>query len=221
MRVNLAEVNWENIMSKEHLESIINARIASGQFDSMADIERRAGMKMDVLRHYFKGRVKSLKTDYSVGLARCLGMSTEELATLMFSKEGAANTEMVSLPCLRIDEMEKRGRRGRGNITIDAAAGLTIPAKANKWILLDDDAMMPTAKKGDAVLMIEDSILKSGGLYFLSGEATPPVFRRVKMRMGDSRIDALADNPDYPSEENIAPKSLKILGRAVAVLKFI
>jgi len=208
-------------MSKEHLESIVNARIASGQFDSIADIERRSGMKLDVLRNYFKGRIKSLKLEYSTGLARSIGVSSDELAAIMFSKDGGAKLPASSVPLYRIADLERRGKHAKGSVTIDDGMGMAIPARASKWVVLDDDAMSPTAKKGDAVLMVEDAPLKTGGLYFMSDGDTSPILRRVKVRIGSNRIDALTDNPDFPSEENISQKSLKILGAAAAVLKFI
>lgn len=82
-------------------------------------------------------------------------------------------------------------------------------------MLADSDAMAPTIRSGDQLLIDTSQCLaERDGLYALPGE-TAPLIRRISMDPITRRLNILADNSAYPSQYDHDRRSLTIIGRVI------
>jgi len=82
------------------------------------------------------------------------------------------------------------------------------------------DAMDPTVRAGDRVLVDQSETEPSDGLFALRDKAGRTIVRRLQSDMSSRKITVLSDNPLHRPEE-VQAKSLKLLGRVKMILKVI
>lgn len=222
--------------TNKRFERFLHERMPARNIKSIMELERKSGIPTDTLRQFIAGRTKTIKHPYLLGLSQSLGVTVEELISIVSGKNiavappksiahrAAPTDDTIRFECFKARDMASRSAKPLGGISIDKSIGLAIPTSNAKWVQADDDAMRPVIGRGDVVL-VDTSVrdVAGSGIYFLRGSGTgaTPMLRRVSVKPAAGKIDIAAEDPAHGVEENIAPDSVDILGLALMVLKFL
>lgn len=80
---------------------------------------------------------------------------------------------------------------------------------------IGDDTMLPTLRPGDHVLTdLSRTNFYTDGIYVLNNAGCFPV-KRLAMLPDKARIRVGADNPEYPSFDDVDPAGLRIFGQVI------
>lgn len=188
-------------------------------FNSMVELEDKAGVERDRVRHFLKGHTKSLSSSNTQKICAALGISVYEFLGAGPSGKSAVHSVFKAENV----QTSPPNEHAIGSISIEVPASFGLPGSADQggWLLVGDSAMSPSIAKGDFVWAEWVSTFEGAGIYLVrgNGKSATTLLRRVAPHGIAGKVDVSADNPRHRSETNIAPSALKFLGRVGFVIK--
>lgn len=127
----------------------------------------------------------------------------------------SAGLSTIAIPVLASSELEDTVSRVR---LVDEAwlHGLCSRPTSVSIVIVEGDAMRPTLRNGDEVL-IQRYLANENprdGLYVIRAD-TGLMVRRIALEPSRNRIAVLTDNPHYPNWEGLPRNGLHIVGRVI------
>lgn len=121
---------------------------------------------------------------------------------------GATKTLVVTVPSLQPDKPD---------FPFDRNYLLTITKRSAAELgsaIVSDDAMAPTLRRGDALLIEPCDSVTEAGLYASVADAQVTI-RRVIQGLKPGTISVMTDNDDYPDFNDVALSDYPVAGRVV------
>jgi SOS-response transcriptional repressor LexA len=189
----------------------VRRRMADLDIRTIKELEEKAGLPRDTIRHLISGRTVSVRSNKLPRLAEALKMSVEELV----HGGPAGGAEVATLmPMAAQDQPSAQ----IGRVRFDAQ---TLPAFGAsdgdpRWMVASTDNMAPTIAPGDVVL-VDSSVkaVQADGIYCVVSATGAITFRRIQISSVSGRITLANDNPKYAPETQIKPDSISVAGRVI------
>ena len=199
--------------------SAIGQRVRIRMFElnigTVKELEIRAGLPKDTIRHLVSGRTKSVRSSKLTGLAAALEMTVDELVHGIKRKDGAESLQMTVS-----SQDEPATVLGRLQIDDALLGRFGASGSASHWLISQMDNMAPTIGAGDMVL-VDSSVTRAecDGIYSVANSSCAHTFRRIQLSAAGGMVSILNDNPRYGNESGVNPADVRVVGRVLGVYR--
>lgn len=202
--------------------SDLTRRIRRGMVEqdirTVRELERKAGVPKDTVRHVLSGRTRSVRQDKLPGIARALGFTVDELMGVKPEPAGGRNVTRIAVA----PSNEPQREIGALSIDDEAFDALVAGAVVGLPVMLvyQHSNMEPTIRKGDVILCdAERQKLGGDGLYVLRGRSGSLTVRRIHVSDLSGSVSILNDNKNVPTEESAGADSINIAASVLGVFR--
>lgn len=192
----------------------VRRRMVDLNITTVKELEQRAGLPTDSIRHLVSGRTNTIRSSKLPKLASALDMSVDELVHGTATRPASAVTMPLSM------QDQPRAEVCRLRFDSPALPSFGIADGEPAWLVAQSDNMTPTICAGDVVL-IDAAVKKveSDGIYCIAGTGGVMTFRRVQHSAVGGHLSLANDNPKYLPETAIKPAELAIVGKVLGAFR--
>ena len=169
----------------------VRRRMAELNINTIKELEQKAGLPKDTIRHLVSGRTSTIRSSKLPGLAAALNMTLDEL---VHGTTGPNYSNAVTMPL----SMQEHPDSEVGRLRFDAPAlpSFGVIEGEPAWLVAQSDNMNPTICAGDVVL-IDAAVKKveSDGIYCIVSTSGAHSFRRIQMSAVGGLVSLANDNP--------------------------
>lgn len=192
----------------------VRRRMVELDIRTIKELESKAGLPRDTIRHLLSGRTHSVRSSKIQGLADALKISVDEL----LHGDGGGNSSAVTVPVREMARLDSVV----GRVRLEGQAGIVMGAEhGNPFLIVAvGDNMAPTICAGDIVLVDSDADhIEGDGIYLIIGKNNAMTFRRAQISTVSGVVTLANDNQKFLPESGLKPSDLRVAGRVVGCFR--